>query len=616
MKTRLYKPTGNTAGSLVVTLVICSLLSLSIFGYLSLVEQQSKLSARSQAWNAAMAIVEAGIEEGLQHLNTDYSNLASQGWSANGTLFSVSNVLANGSAYYTVINYAVPSKPEITCQAYVSPSSYSSLATIGVNATPKTVSRKVRVRCSKGSLFIKALAAKKEIDMNGNNILTDSFDSTDPLYNSGGLYDPNKVKDNGDVASNDSIKNTIDVGNANIYGRVSTGPGGTVAIGSNGGVGSHVWQATNDGIQPGWVTHDSNFTFPDTTLPYNSGLTPASGNVTETVLVITTNSVTTSEPPASNPWGGVGTNIVSTTTLANYPSPPPPGLYTNTVWVEVSIAPEPPPAGLQTVTTTTTTSSYPTSNPSSITTNTLSESFLTWSRDYPQNGTYVPPVITKVVDSGPSSGRGTWYGYYRITGYTYTYDVTTYKYPTHTYSYPTYSYTYNNYNTNTIYQTNYYDQILQSGKYYMSGALSGKTIVLGKAELVCAGGINFSGNDVLKIATGASLTNWVGGTSVKIAGNGVVNKTGNAANYVCLCAPTVTSLSLGGNGEFTGVMVAPEAVTQLNGGGSGDMDFIGCLMMKSIKMNGHFKFHYDEALGKLAGNGRFLITSWDEIPVN
>jgi hypothetical protein len=30
-------------------------------------------------------------------------------------------------------------------------------------------------------------------------------------------------------------------------------------------------------------------------------------------------------------------------------------------------------------------------------------------------------------------------------------------------------------------------------------------------------------------------------------------------------------------------------------------------------MNGHFNFHYDEALSRMPGNGRFLITSWNEI---
>jgi hypothetical protein len=52
----------------------------------------------------------------------------------------------------------------------------------------------------------------------------------------------------------------------------------------------------------------------------------------------------------------------------------------------------------------------------------------------------------------------------------------------------------------------------------------------------------------------------------------------------------------------------------MNGAGNSDEDFIGSLMAKSVNMNGHFKFHYDEALGRMPMKGRFLITSWDEIP--
>jgi hypothetical protein len=31
-------------------------------------------------------------------------------------------------------------------------------------------------------------------------------------------------------------------------------------------------------------------------------------------------------------------------------------------------------------------------------------------------------------------------------------------------------------------------------------------------------------------------------------------------------------------------------------------------------MNGHFRFHYDEALLSGATNGRYLVASWNEIP--
>jgi hypothetical protein len=37
-------------------------------------------------------------------------------------------------------------------------------------------------------------------------------------------------------------------------------------------------------------------------------------------------------------------------------------------------------------------------------------------------------------------------------------------------------------------------------------------------------------------------------------------------------------------------------------------------MVNRVTMNGHFNFHYDEALGRMPGGGRFLVTQWDEIP--
>lgn len=629
---RIYLGRGKRkGGSLMVTCVITSVLSISIFGYLSLIEQQSRLGARSQAWNTAMAIVEAGIEEGLQHLNSNDGNLGSQGWTTSGNTYSVSNLLGN-AAYKTVIDCSDPLSPEITCQAFVSASTFASFAAVGVD-TGETVSRKVRVRCSKGSLFLRALAAKNEINMNGNNILTDSFDSSDPMYSNMGKYDPAKVKDKGDVASNDSIKNAVNVGNANIYGHVATGPGGTVAIGSNGGVGSHEWQAANNGgFQPGWITHDSNFTFPDTSIPYSSGLTPTSGYVVEQIVDITSSLVVTDQPPNYNPWGGVSNWVSSWAEVSELPDPLPTGVKTNSLLVVTTNLPNPAPPGMETIVKSYTgLLTYPTGAKGPVTTTLVSTNgtvslypppvgqvftnYVTqWvvEKDRPAPGTFLPPVI--------ELEYGNRYTFQRIVSRTYaysyntySYDEITYRFYTTTYSVPSFNYSYNTYTTNSYWQTNYYDHILESGKYYLSGTLSGKTYVNGQAQLVCAGGISMSGNDVLKIAPGASLTNYVGGSSVNIGGNGVINASGNAANFICLCAPTVKSLSIGGNGEFCGVVVAPEAVTQLNGGGSSDMDFIGCLMIKSIKLNGHYKFHYDESLGNMGGNGRFLIKSWDEI---
>jgi hypothetical protein len=118
----------------------------------------------------------------------------------------------------------------------------------------------------------------------------------------------------------------------------------------------------------------------------------------------------------------------------------------------------------------------------------------------------------------------------------------------------------------------------------------------------------------MTVDSGGSLKLYSGGTSFTIGGNGVLNKTGYAANFMAYAAPTVTDFTLNGNGEFTGVLIAPNANTRMNGGGNAYEDFIGALMVNSVVMNGHFKFHYDEALSRMGGTGRFLITSWNEIP--
>jgi hypothetical protein len=85
---------------------------------------------------------------------------------------------------------------------------------------------------------------------------------------------------NGDVATNSGLVNSLNVGNADIKGRVATGPGGSVAIGPNGKVGDEAWHAssTSSGIQDGWATDDMNVDFKNVEVPFTTGYTmPAGG---------------------------------------------------------------------------------------------------------------------------------------------------------------------------------------------------------------------------------------------------------------------------------------------------------------------------------------------------
>ena len=163
------------------------------------------------------------------------------------------------------------------------------------------------------------------------------------------------------------------------------------------------------------------------------------------------------------------------------------------------------------------------------------------------------------------------------------------------------NYVYALYTTNSVTATNTYDHILDNsgGRYYVD-SLSGNTIVTAPdVQLVIGNGLSMSGKDTFIVAPGANIKVYSAGTSCTVGGNGVINQNGLAQNFILTCTPSVTSFTFNGNGEFIGVLVAPDAHVTMNGGGKADNDFMGALIADSITMNGHFSFHYDEALGSL-----------------
>src|SRR5437868_697514 len=93
------------ASVLMVTLFMVGLLSFFIFSYLYLVRTQRTLVARSQAWNGAMAMAEAGVEEALAQLNpgapAPVIDRTANGWgaAANGLYGPISRALTNTGSY-------------------------------------------------------------------------------------------------------------------------------------------------------------------------------------------------------------------------------------------------------------------------------------------------------------------------------------------------------------------------------------------------------------------------------------------------------------------------------------------------------------------------------------
>lgn len=424
---------GNT---LFITMIGIGIIGLALAGYLKLVISQNYSVARSQSWNEGIAIAEAGVEEVLAQINSNTSPLSmlANGWTYTGSKYSRTRQLGDDS--YTV--------------EFALSGGTATIESTGRTPVPQSnshIERRVRVVARLNSLFSKGMVAKGQINLNGNNIQTDSFDSSDPNYSTGGRYDPAKRKANGDVATNSGIIDSLSAGNADIRGKVSTGPGGSVAIGPSGSVGSDAWvSGGNNGIEPGYFTDDMNVDFPDVTPPFTVGLPPLPGTV-----------------------GGVS-----------------------------------------------------------------------------------------------------------------------------------------------------YGAVLTSGDYYLSSlSLSGtgtgsRIIVTGDARLYVNGNISLTGGGKIEVASGGRLELYANGATTALGGNGVVNHSGSATNFFYFGTPNNTSLSMSGNGEFTGTIYAPSANFSLNGGGNTTTDFIGASVTKTVTMNGKFNFHYDEVLGKISTDGTYKISSWNE----
>ena len=124
MKVKLNRLGKEAANALLTTVIFIMVLTMSIAGYMTFVLEQSRMNGRSQAWNMAMAVSEAGVEEGFEHLNDDQTNLAGDGWASLGSgSYSVTRSMPGTftSSYTVTVNYANPAEPTITSTATVTP---------------------------------------------------------------------------------------------------------------------------------------------------------------------------------------------------------------------------------------------------------------------------------------------------------------------------------------------------------------------------------------------------------------------------------------------------------------------------------------------------------------
>ncbi len=278
------------ASVLVIGLIIAAILGVTLTSYLALTLNQHRSVVRSQTWSTSLALSEAGVEEALAFVNkyagsstelTDWVNDAVlDGWTQAGNVYHRKRIVdaAVGSYDVYVTNNAsgAPTFYSVgsAIQKFASAGGAPFFATAGVNLGETSgrseVARKLYVQTQKSAMFSVAMVSLGQIDLKGNNVETDSFDSADPDFSDNGKYPSNvsKTKATGSVITTSTLINSLSVGNADIKGLVKTGPNGTISIGPNGSVGDRAWvESGKKGIMDGYSANDVNLLFPNAELP-------------------------------------------------------------------------------------------------------------------------------------------------------------------------------------------------------------------------------------------------------------------------------------------------------------------------------------------------------------
>jgi hypothetical protein len=316
MKTRISKTTGS---ALLVTMVITASMGAALAGYMKLVEYQNRAVVRSQYWNTAIPVGEAGIEEALTHLNkVGDGNRATNGWTLRDGKYYLTRTVGD-SRYEVWINSS--NQPSITAIGYVKEP-----------ISQTEVKRTIMVNTTKSGSGMRGIITKLAITMNGNTRI-DSFDSSDPLLSTFGRYDAAKSHDMGYAGS---VNSSIDTGAGGVWGYIGTGASGT----ATGNAGDSAWMSSSTGVEPGHYSKDLNLAFPNASVPFSGGgLTPlANQTVATTNFTYLSNQVTVATLPVPLPVGGVTTNW-SLVTSVTKPLTWSGTLFTNTVAMSTTTYP-------------------------------------------------------------------------------------------------------------------------------------------------------------------------------------------------------------------------------------------------------------------------------------
>ena len=201
MKIRLNPQSHRQGSALLVILLTCVIIGFTLASYLVLVSSQNRSVMRSMAWNSAIPVLEAGVEEALTQLRyRDVQQLHSNGWIPVNGHFA-KEIRIDDSYCHVVIDVSNP-MPVIFSTAYVPAPGGSTTSQTGMiqgqvgpsldesRFTQGYLRRSVRVQTMRNALFARGMVAEDDINLNGNNVSTDSYHSKNPARSTNGKSSP------------------------------------------------------------------------------------------------------------------------------------------------------------------------------------------------------------------------------------------------------------------------------------------------------------------------------------------------------------------------------------------------------------------------------------------
>src|SRR5215471_19012100 len=177
MKLHENKQPAERGSVLLISLLTCTILATLAGSYLYMIENQRLAVARSQQWNQALVVAEAGVEEAMALLNSGVQapNFNIFPWAnAGGGVFTNDPTRPQsqfGSAYYqvSITNGLAGADPVIISTGYVP-------APLGRPTLVRSIRVPTKARPTfpvKGPMIVEAV-----FNANGYNVGTDSFDSS------------------------------------------------------------------------------------------------------------------------------------------------------------------------------------------------------------------------------------------------------------------------------------------------------------------------------------------------------------------------------------------------------------------------------------------------------